>query len=656
MLDKSESSLLTTADTVEKRLPDVRRDGLESAPDATLLVRSDGTIADLNHYAEVLFGYVQEELVGQNLNVLIPERFRGVHAHHSAGYIHEPRPRAMGSGMDLWGLRKDGSEFPVDIALSPRQTPEGVQILCSVRDLSARLLRTVGKQLAFEKLVTDISARFANLCDEDVDAEIVRSLQQIAEFLEVDRVGLCDFSNEQGTLITTHYYAVPGMAPPPPQILHTQFPWYTSSVRRGEIQRYQSLPDDLPPEAEAEREYTIATGMRAHLSVPIKGGGSIAHILNVDSHRSPRQWPDAHVGRLQLLGEIFASALVHKRARQALQESEAKFRLLAETATCGIGIYQDDRFQYVSPEATTITGYSVDEMLSMSVEQLIHPDSRAPVLERAQARLRGEPVPARYEIKILTKQGEERWVDFTAAVTQYKGRPAIIGTAFDVTQQKRSQEALHELSGRLIKSQEEERARIARDLHDDLSQRLALVTIGLEELGLQTEEAVLTRQLQALSGQTKEIAAEIHQLSRQLHPSQLEMLGLVAAISSLCTELSKQKGIGIEFKHMEVPRALSPELALCLYRIVQEALQNVCKHSGASRVQIELTGSAENVQLCIQDEGAGFDPGSPGNSAGLGLVSMRERVRLAHGELSIRAQPGQGTRVEVRVPVGLSVA
>src|SRR5574341_916382 len=167
MLDKSESSLLTTADTAEKRLPDVQRDGLESAPDASLLVRSDGTIADLNHYAEALFGYEREKLVGQNLNVLIPERFRGVHAHHSGGYIHEPRPRAMGSGMDLWGLRRDGSEFPVDIALSPRQTPEGVQILCSIRNLSARLLRTVGKQLAFEKLVTDISARFANLCDED---------------------------------------------------------------------------------------------------------------------------------------------------------------------------------------------------------------------------------------------------------------------------------------------------------------------------------------------------------------------------------------------------------------------------------------------------------------------------------------------------------
>ncbi len=651
LLDKPESSLLTAAGTAEKRLPDVQRDGLESAPDATLLVRGDGTIADLNHYAEVLFGYEREELVGQNLNVLIPERFRGVHAHHSAGYMHEPRPRAMGSGMDLWGLRKDGGEFPVDIALSPRQTAEGTYVVCSIRDLSARLGHAIKEQLRFERLVTDISAHFASLRDEDVDAEITHGLQQIAEFLQVDRGGLCEFSSEQGTLTTTYFYVVPGIAPPPPQILHSQFPWYTSKVRRGEIQRYQRLPDDLPPEAAAEREYTIATGMRAHLSVPIKVGGWVAYLLNVDSHRSSRPWPDALVGRLQLLGEIFASALMRKRAHQALQESEAKFRLLAETATCGIAIYQDDRFQYVSPQATEITGYSADEMLSMSVEQLIHPDSRAAVLERAQRRLRGEPVPARYEIKILTQQGEERWVDFTAAVTQYKGRPAIIGTAFDVTQRKRAQEALHELSGRLIQAQEEERTRIARELHDDLSQRLALVTIGLEELGLQADGSALTRQLQALSEQTKEIAAEVHHLSRQLHPSQLEMLGLVAAVRSFCSELSKQRRIEIDFKQEEVPRALPAEVTLCLYRIVQESLQNVCKHSGARRARVELSGRPEAVHLAIADDGAGFDPDLLGTSAGLGLVSMRERVRLVHGEFSIHSKPGQGTRLEARIPL-----
>jgi len=802
-------------------------------PDAALLVRADGIIADLNQYAEALFGYRREELVGQNLDALIPERFRQGHARHSARYIHEPRPRAMGSGMDLWGLRKDGSEFPVDISLSPRQTPEGTHIVCSIRDLSARLLHTVGEQLAFEKLiidisarfarmpienvdeeivrslqqvveflgldrsslgefsseegllvvshsyalpgfdpvprvnldqqfpwyatrlrrgdivrcerlpedlppeaekereyitatgfkailtipigmagavayvlsvgsfrsyrkwpdelvqrlrllgemfagalarsraqqaleeqlaferlVTDISARFANLQLKDVDAEITRGLRRIAEFLDVDRNGFGEFSNEQGTLTTTHFYAVPGMAPPPPQVLHAQFPWYTSRVRRGEIQRYQSLPEGLPPEAEAEKEYVIATGMRAHLSVPIKVRGGVAYILNVDSHRSPRQWPDKVVQRLQLLGEIFAGALTGKRSREALQESEAKFRLLAETATCAIGIYQGDRFLYINPRATDITGYSADELLSQSVEELIHPDFRALVPERAQARLRGDRVPARYELKIVTKQGEERWVDFAASMTHYQGRPAIIGTAFDVTERKKAEESLHELGGRLIQAQEDERTRIARELHDDLSQRLALLSMGLEEAGHQTAPSApaLQEHLQALGAQTREIGTDIHRLSRQLHPSQLEVLGLVPALRGYCADLSKQKGLPIDFRHEGTPQELPPEVSLCLYRIVQEGLHNTCKHSGAGWARVTLGGDAGAVHLTVTDNGRGFDPALLGAAAGLGLVSMRERARFAHGELAVYSQPGAGTRLEVHIPLKESSA
>jgi PAS domain S-box-containing protein len=285
-----------------------------------------------------------------------------------------------------------------------------------------RLEQAIEEQLRFERLVTDISARFASLSMEDIDTEITRALQQITKFLGVDQTACLKFSGEQGTLVSTHFYNAPGVtAPPPPLVLHLQYPWYTSKVRQGETIRLESLPDDLPPEAVNEREFVVAKGMRAHLAIPIKVTGSVTFVLAALSFRSPAL---ARCGgqRLQLLGK--SSPAPHAQAPlDALQESEAKFRLLAETATCGIAIYQDGRFQYVSPRATEVTGYSVDEMLSLSVEQLVHPDSRALVLDRTQRRLRGEPVPPRYEIKILTKQGEERWVDFTAAVTQYRGKP-----------------------------------------------------------------------------------------------------------------------------------------------------------------------------------------------------------------------------------------
>ncbi|MGH9812748.1 MAG: PAS domain S-box protein, partial [Candidatus Acidiferrales bacterium] len=546
---------------------------VEAVPDAVLLARTDGTIAELNRNAESLFGYSRQELSGRDLSVLLPERFRNLHARHLTRYMQDPLSRPMGQGMELWGLRKDGREFRVDIALSPWESPDGRYIICSIRDLSEHWLQhALDEKVNFERLVAHISARFVNLPDALVDQEIEHALRQIVEYMEVDRSSFAVFSSGEGDLTVTHTFALPGIPPARDMNVDQRLPWFAAQLRRGEVMRFEHLPDDAPPEAEAERAFVVAAGVKAALTIPIKMGGAVAYVLSVGSFRSCRKWPVEYVQRMQLLGEIFAGALMRKRGHQALQESETKFRLLAETATCGIGIYQGDRFCYINPQATGITGYSSDELLSLSVENLVHPDFQALVLERAQARLRGEAAPTRYELKIVTKQGEERWVDFSASITQFQGQPAIIGTAFDVTERKRADESLRELSGRLIRAQEEERSHIARELHDDLSQRLALLSIGLEEAGHQTAESapILRDQLQELGAQTREIGTDIHRLSRQLHPSQLEVLGLVPALRGFCADLSKQKGLPVEFKHEAVPEGLPPEVSLCLYRVVQE--------------------------------------------------------------------------------------
>lgn len=515
----------------------------------------------------------------------------------------------------------------------------------------ARLERALEEKVGFEQLVADISARFANLPPEAVDEEIERALQRIVEHMAVDRSSFFGFSSADGVLTVTHSYRLPGIGPVLSVNVDQLLPWYAANLRRGNVMRFERFPEDLPPEASAERAFVLKEGVKASLTIPIRIGGAVAHVLSIGSFRRCRGWPAEYVQRLQLLGEIFAGAVGRRRAHEALRESEEKFRLLAETATCGIGIYQGNRFRYINPCASEITGYSMDELLSMDVEQLVPPDCRALVAERAQARLRGETLPARYEIRILTKQGEERCVDFTSTVVQYKGQLAVIGTAFDITERKRAEAYLQQVSGRLIVAQEEERSRIARELHDDLSQRLALVTIGLDELGLRTAEPAMKPDLESLAAQTKEISAEIHHLSRELHPSQLGMLGLVAAVQSFCTEVSKQKGLRVEFVHEGVPRTLPSEIRLCLYRVVQEALQNVTKHSRASQVRIELNGTLETLVLRIVDQGVGFDPDADTAEAGLGLISMRERVRLINGRISVYSAPGQGTHVEVRVPL-----
>jgi signal transduction histidine kinase len=157
--------------------------------------------------------------------------------------------------------------------------------------------------------------------------------------------------------------------------------------------------------------------------------------------------------------------------------------------------------------------------------------------------------------------------------------------------------------------------------------------------------------VQDLSVQVKQLSSSVHDLSRQLHPTKLEQLGLVAAISGLCKELSQSHTLRIEFAHRDVQEPIHADTALCLYRIAQEALRNVIKHSGAHRADVELHGNAEALFLRIADDGAGFDPRSADGNGGLGLVSMRERLRLVNGRITIDSSPSRGSRVEVRVPM-----
>jgi signal transduction histidine kinase len=147
------------------------------------------------------------------------------------------------------------------------------------------------------------------------------------------------------------------------------------------------------------------------------------------------------------------------------------------------------------------------------------------------------------------------------------------------------------------------------------------------------------------------LSSSVHDLSHQLHPAKLEQLGLAAAIGGLCRELTHRHGLKIDFTENEIPLAISPEVALCLYRVAQEALANATKHSGAEHARVELSGTAAMIALRVVDDGTGFDPARIHGQGGLGLVSMRERVFPLGGEIVIDSQPGDGTRVHARIPL-----
>jgi len=216
-----------------------------------------------------------------------------------------------------------------------------------------------------------------------------------------------------------------------------------------------------------------------------------------------------------------------------------------------------------------------------------------------------------------------------------------------------SRVALQELAGKLLGTQETERRRIARELHDDLGQGLALLSVELDLLQQKLPETAyqLRPGMEAMSEQVKELSTSIHDLSHQLHPMKLEQLGLVAAVRSLCAELAQAHGVNIEFSHDDLPAGVPQETAICLYRIAQEALRNVIKHSGARHADVKLRHIENTVCLAVRDDGKGFDPIATFSQDGLGLASMRERVRLVSGEFSADSQPGGGTRIDIRVPL-----
>ena len=218
---------------------------------------------------------------------------------------------------------------------------------------------------------------------------------------------------------------------------------------------------------------------------------------------------------------------------------------------------------------------------------------------------------------------------------------------------RESQRELRALTGRLLQAQETERRRIARELHDDLNQGLALLAVELDLLGRQPPEsgAQLGVRMGQLSDRVKHLSSDVHELSTLLHPSKLEQLGLVAAVRGLCKELTHVHGLAIEFVDGPMPSSLPDDTALCLYRIAQEALRNVIKHSGARHARVDLGGDAGGVSLRIADDGAGFDPATGDGKGGLGLVSMRERLRLVGGAIAIDSRPSTGTRIDVHAPL-----
>jgi PAS domain S-box-containing protein len=368
---------------------------------------------------------------------------------------------------------------------------------------------------------------------------------------------------------------------------------------------------------------------------------------------SPITAPD---GQIVGLCAIDRDITERKRQETILRNSEERFRMAAHAGK--MFAYEWDAATDVivrSAEASEVLG--IDASVPLTGQKAlagVHADDR-PRLEAALAALTpGQPY-LRVCYRILRADGSVIWVDrHSIAHFDQQGRLArIVGMVVDITERKQAEEALASAKSRLIEAQEQERTRIARELHDDIGQRLALLTVELDQLrrntpGLSTE---VVGRLDELRDQAREMSADLQSLSHELHSARLEHLGIAAATQGFCREFAERQGVEIDCKARDLPAQIQPAISLCLFRVLQEALHNSLKHSGVGKFEVRLWATADEVHLTVSDSGAGFDSEAARESRGLGLISMEERLKLLNGTFVIESQPRQGTTIHARVPL-----
>jgi PAS domain S-box-containing protein len=345
------------------------------------------------------------------------------------------------------------------------------------------------------------------------------------------------------------------------------------------------------------------------------------------------------------------------QARTAeLTQCELRHRLLLEStnavpweAECTTW-----QFTYVGPQATKLLGYPTQQWLDIDFwSSHIHPEDRQWVIDYClRCAKRGTNYD--FEYRMIASDGRVVWLHDIVSVELSGGEPQVLrGFMVDITERKRAQERMRELSARMIYAQESERKRIARELHDDLSQRLALVAIELDLLRQNAGESHSVRDTaEHLSEQVKSLSTDVHRLAHSLHPSKLDRLGLVAAVEGVCHEICRpDNGLEIDCRAEGDFHSTPADVALCLYRVVQEALANVVKHSEAERVTVRLSCDQSSARLRVTDDGRGFETLSDSEYGGLGLISMRERVNMLGGHLTIRSDSSSGTEIMIDVPM-----
>jgi PAS domain S-box-containing protein len=374
-----------------------------------------------------------------------------------------------------------------------------------------------------------------------------------------------------------------------------------------------------------------------------------------------------------------------KQEAESLGTSEERFRRYFELGLIGMAITSPDKGCIeANDEICKILGYDRSELMKMTWAEMTHPDDLPAdvakfervlakeidgyTLDKRWIRKDGQVIHSTISVKCVRR--EDGAVDYFVAMLQdftarrqaeealAKSHANLERRVADRTQQltvineelRNKETELQLLTARIIEMQEMENKYLARELHDDFSQKLAVLGMEIAAVAQRESSFEMRGRLQGFTAQIGTLAKDIHRISRQLHSAILDDLGLAAALRNECGGFSEQHGIPVEFDHGDVPSVVPGDISLCLYRVAQECLRNIGKHANATRARVALRRVRDELAMEITDSGDGFDPQAIKGKGGLGLISMEERIRMVRGTLSISSQPRKGTVVEARVP------
>lgn len=445
-------------------------------------------------------------------------------------------------------------------------------------------------------------------------------------------------------------------------ILYANRGWRDFAKQNGQpadhygVGRNYLLARRIASDANASESQEIANGVNLVLT----SEQTEFHSEYLNRNSLDRRWIRVHAGRFDLpracrvlithedVTESKQTMAQRQRAAEQLRRLLDATRILTWEADADTGL-----FTYVDEQAVKVAGYPLEDWYRPDFwPSHLYPPDRDRIINTVYDYLNCRD---NYELeyRMVARDGHIVWLHNVVSITRQDGRSKTIrGFSIDVSESKEREAALRELSGRLIDAQEEERRRVARELHDDLNQRMALLSIEIEQLGQKFQnQSELCKRLAYLRAQTREISVDIHRLSYRLHPSKLDHLGLAAAVRSLCEEITGTGQIEVELQQRGFPANLPADVTLCLFRVIQEALNNSVKHSHARLARVNMQRDHDDVNLLISDDGCGFNAAPGAYKQGLGFISMRERLRLVDGHIEIQAQPGRGTRIEVSVPL-----